>query len=88
VIVRILEDGRWDVPDELRERLSELDDHLIEALEAGDEAGYKARLTEVLELVRTKGSEVPAEEIGPSDLFVPNAEMTMAEVAEILQESH
>ncbi len=87
MIVRILEDGRWSVPDELRGSLEDLDAKLIEAMEAGDEVSYKARLAEVLKLVRTKGSEVPPEDLGPSDLFVPNAEMTMAEVAEILQES-
>ena len=43
MIVRIFSDGQYRVPEDAHERLHELDQQAVEAVDAGDEDGVHAR---------------------------------------------
>jgi hypothetical protein len=86
VIVRILGEGQYDVPDDAMDRLNELDSTLEAAVEAGDDTTFAAALASLLEAVRAAGEAHPADSLDESDLILPRADATIADVRDLLQE--
>jgi hypothetical protein len=86
MILRILEEGQFDVPDGVLDDLNTLDDELVAAVEAGEEGRFARALAELLSSVRESGSRVSDDFLGPSDLVLPPADATLEEVGEILSE--
>jgi hypothetical protein len=84
VIVRILGEGQLRVDDSAASELSELDARLEATVERNDEAGFKPALDELLARVRTIGSPVEPGALEPSELILPGAGATMAEVRKLL----
>ena len=60
MIVRILSEGQYAVDDAHADLLNGLDSGLERAVEAGDEAGFRSALTDLLAQVRTVGERLPA----------------------------
>lgn len=86
MIIRILGEGQYDVADHALDRLNELDATLESAVESGDEAGFGAALASLLDGVRSAGVPHPADSLDESDLILPPADATIADVREMLQE--
>ena len=84
MIVRISGEGQFEVAEDHVEELNRLDDDLTKAVDAGDDAQFKAALEALLASVRTAGQELPADWIGPSDLVLPSPDATIHEVREVL----
>lgn len=84
MIVRILGEGQVDVPDGELDSLNNLDDALQDAVDSGDESEFAQALAALLARVRAVGHPLPAEEIVPSDLVLPSADASLAEVRELL----
>jgi len=84
VIIRILTEGQFDVPDGEIEALNRLDERLEAAIEAGDDATFTTSLGELLAKVRDVGKELPVDEIVQSDLLLPYSDATLAEVRDLL----
>jgi hypothetical protein len=84
VIVRILGEGQVDVPDGELESLNNLDDALQDAVDGGDEAAFTQSLAALLSRVRQVGRPLPDDEIVSSDLVLPSADASLAEVRELL----
>ena len=61
VIVRILGEGQFDVPEDALTRLNALDAAVEAAVEAGDEAAFTSALAALLDGVRTSGCAHRAE---------------------------
>ena len=66
-------------------RLNELDDELLKAVQSGDDEGFRVALEGLLGAVREFGSPLPDDSLEPSDLILPDAEATIAEVREMLR---
>jgi hypothetical protein len=86
MIVRIMGEGQFDVPDERVEELNRLDQDLLKAVDTGDEERFRGALQGMLASVRTAGTALPDDYLGPSDLVFPNSDATIDEVREILGE--
>jgi hypothetical protein len=84
MIVRILGEGQRTVADGELDGLNALDDKLVAAVESGDEDSFSEALASLLDKVRRVGSPVPDDEIVPSDLVLPSADASLAEVRELL----
>jgi hypothetical protein len=84
VIVRILGEGQLDVSDAELDTLNELDDALMSAVEADDDDAFSQSLSALLERVREVGRRLPDDDIVASDLVLPSADATLAEVRELL----
>ena len=84
MIVRILGEGQYDLSDDAASSLNDLDATVESAIEAGDEAGFRAALRQLLDGVRTAGAPHEAESLAPSDLILPMADATLAEVKDML----
>ena len=84
MIVRISGEGQFDLSEDHVDELNRLDDDLTKAVDAGDDAQFKAALEALLTSVRTAGQELPADWLGPSDLVLPSPDATIHEVREVL----
>jgi len=84
VIVRILTEGQWDVPEDRIDGLNELDAHLEKAVEAGDDEAFTQSLQALLQAVRAGGSPVPDDSLVDSDLILPPSDATIEEVRDLL----
>jgi hypothetical protein len=84
VIVRLMGEGQYQVDDELQDELNRLDETALEALEAGDEERLDGILEQMAELVRSRGTPLPAEDLHPSDAIIPPADLTLEETRELM----
>lgn len=84
MIVRILTDNQYRLPDDQAPDVDRLDSQLLTALNAGDESRFQRALQELVQLVRTHGTLVPNDELVTSDAIVPAPDMTLAETRERL----
>ena len=82
MIVRIATESQYRLPDEDAQRLNELDNQAVEAVEAGDEERFRQIFDEMLELVRSDGEPIGDDEIFESDVIIPPSDLTFEEAAE------
>ena len=84
MIVRILGEGQFDLSDDAVSALNDLDAKVEATIEAGDDAGFRDALATLLDGVRTVGVLHDAETRDSSDLILPMADATLAEVKDML----
>jgi len=82
MIVRIATEGQYEFPDEDSDRLNDLDNDVVAAVEAGDEARFQEVFAALVELVRTEGTPVADDVLEESDVIVPPPDLTFAEAGE------
>ena len=82
MIVRISTEGQFHLPDEDAQRLNELDNQTVEAVEAGDEDRFAQLFEEMLELVRRDGTPVADDVLEESDVILPPPDLTFEEAGE------
>ena len=86
MIIRILGEGQYDVADHALDRLNELDTALEAAVDAGDETAFPAALAGLLDGVRSVGVAHAADSLDESDMILPPADATIAEVRDLLSD--
>ena len=79
MIVRISGEGQFNLPDEDADRLNELDNRAVSAVEQGDETGFRELWSQMLELVSGDGNQLSAEELVESDVILPPRDITFDE---------
>ena len=84
MIVRILGEGQYDVPEDAVTRLNELDAAVEAAVESGDAAAFTSALAALLDGVRGAGVPHPTDALDESDSILPPADATVDEVREML----
>ena len=85
MIVRILGEGQLDLPDDALTGLETLDDAVETSLATDDTAAFPAALDALLDRVRRMGSPLPDARLEPSDLVLPRAGSSLAEVRALLR---
>jgi hypothetical protein len=86
MIVRILGEGRYEVPDADLPALEQLDAQLADALDRGDEAEFTGTLADLVGLVRHTGKLVAPDDLRTSSLVVPHQGSSLDEVRSLLAE--
>ncbi len=86
MILRILGEGQYEVPDGALDSLNELDEKLVTAVEGGDQQTFSDALTRLVEAVKNAGKAMPDDYLGPSELVLPSPDATVDEVKELLGE--
>lgn len=86
MIIRILGNGQYELAESHAEAFEVLDEALVRHVDAGDDAAYHDDLAALIELVRSKGAELPEEEFTESDLVLPDPLMSVEEVRALLAE--
>ena len=84
MIIRILGDGQFEVPDSSKARLDELDSAVDAAINASDEAAFQAALATLDAEVRRVGTPLAATTILPSELILPHEGASLSEISELL----
>ena len=79
MIVRIAGENQYRLPDGDAERLNELDNRAVAAVEAGDETGFQELWQQMLALVEADGEELADDELISSDVILPPRDVTFAE---------
>jgi hypothetical protein len=79
VIVRISGEGQFKLPDEDADRLNELDNRAVSAVEQGDETGFKELWSQMLEIVASDGNAVNDDELVESDVILPPRDISFDE---------
>ncbi len=88
MIVRILGEGRFDVPEADMPAIEQLDAQLTDAMDRDDDAAFDSALSDLVNQVRHTGTLLPADDLQTSGLVVPHPGSSLSEVKELLtQES-
>jgi hypothetical protein len=77
MIVRISGEAQYRLAD-ADGQITELDDVVLKAVEAGDPGAFESSYKALLDYVRS-GQKVSEDELEPSDLILPPADITLAE---------
>ena len=81
MIVRISNEGQYRLPDGDAERLNELNNEAVAAVEAGDEPKFSELWGQMLELVKNDGEALGDDELCESNVILPPRDITFAEAA-------
>jgi hypothetical protein len=81
MIVRISGEGQYELPDEDADRLNELDNRAVAAVEQGDEESFHELWQQMLELVEGDGTALNDDELVESDVILPPRDISFAEAA-------
>lgn len=84
MIVRIMAEGQFVIPEQELDELNELDAALQDAVDAGDEQRFSGALAALLDRVRTAGTPASDDVLAPSELVLPAADSTLDEVRAML----
>jgi hypothetical protein len=79
VIVRISGEGQFRLPDEDAERLNELDNRAVAAVEQGDHEQFQELWEQMLDLVASDGNALDDDELVESDVILPPRDVTFEE---------
>jgi hypothetical protein len=79
VIVRVSGDGQFNLPDEDADRLNELDNRAVAAIDQGDETGFRELWSQMLELVASDGNRISDDELVESDVILPPRDISFDE---------
>ena len=79
MIVRLMGEGQYRIGDDVAERLNELDNAAVAAVERRDESQFLERFGQLVALIRAEGDAVGDDELEPSDVLIPPADTTFAE---------
>ncbi len=82
MIVRIFSDGQYRIPDDVQARLHELDIATVNAIDSDDEAAFSSTYAALVELIHANGERLSDDELEPSDLMLPPADITLEEARE------
>jgi hypothetical protein len=87
MIVRILNEGQWELSDEAVRNLNALDDVVDKAVAAADQDQLAKALQALLDRVRSTGTPVPDDELRDSDLILPDSDSTIEDVRALLSDT-
>jgi hypothetical protein len=79
MIVRVSGEGQFRLPDADGDRLNELDNRAVAAVEQGDETGFHELWAQMLELVASDGNVLADDELVESDVILPPRDISFEE---------
>jgi hypothetical protein len=81
MIVRIMGEGQYRLSQDVLERVNELDNTVVAAVDANDEDAFHECFEEMLDVIRSEGEHLGDAEIETSDIIVPPPDTSFAEAA-------
>ena len=81
MIVRIATENQYRFPDDQSDRLNDLDNTVVAAVEAGDEDRFHESFEELLSLVRSEGTVLGDDELEESDVILPPPDISITEAS-------
>ncbi len=87
MIVRILGEAQYDIPDEERDTLGSLDAAVTKTVDNGDSDAFARALADLTAAVRRLGTPLTVDDFAPSDLVVPFPDATLEETKVLLTDT-
>jgi hypothetical protein len=87
VIIRIMGEGQYHVPEVLCDQLREIDNRIVALIEEGNEKEFRKELFKLISEIKEKGEVVEEDKILVSDIIVPPENMSFKEVKDVFKES-
>lgn len=84
MIIRILGDRQYQVPEKDLAEIERLDQAMTSALDTGDDAAFSAALTDLIAKVRSSCDPLPDDDGRTSDMVVPHEGASLQEVRDML----
>ncbi len=84
MIIRIMGEGQFELPDDEVDALNALDSQVEQAVESRDDNAFAAAFAQLLERVRGHGAALADDALLDSDLVLPPSDSTVDEVARLL----
>lgn len=81
MIVRISGEDQYRLDDDDARQVNELEKAVVAAVQNEDQATFGSTFAALLDYVRDRGSALAADELEPSDVILPPADVTLAEAA-------
>ena len=79
MIVRISNEGQYEIDDSDRAALNQLDNAAVAACDTSDEARFRDAFGRLLAYVREHGHQLPDEELVGSDIILPPPDVSLDE---------
>jgi DNA-binding GntR family transcriptional regulator len=79
VIVRISTESQYRLPEDAADELNELDNQVVEAVEAGDEDRFHELFEQLIDLVRRAGQPLEEDALEESDVIIPPPDLSFDE---------
>jgi hypothetical protein len=79
VIVRIATEDQYRLPDEVAERLNQLDNETVQAVESRDEDRFQRLYQQMIDLVRSEGHRLDQDDLEGSDIILPPPDLSFEE---------
>ena len=79
MIVRIATEGQYELSEDDGHKLNELDNAAVQRCEADDEQAFRDLFGQILELVRSRGTRLPDEELVESEVILPPPDVSFDE---------
>jgi hypothetical protein len=84
IVVRVMEEEQYRLYARYAKRLDRLDEQLTQAVHTHDRRAFAQALHDLHAFVKKYGKHVPHDEVIESDIIIPAANMTLAEVEALL----
>ena len=79
MIVRIATSDQSEIAGDDYTQLNDLDDAVVAAVDAGDEEQYAKRFAELIEYIRSNGTQLADDDLRESDVIVPPPDTSLEE---------
>jgi hypothetical protein len=79
VIVRVSTEGQYELGAGDVAELNELDNAAVACCESGDEAGFRSAFDQLLEFVRSHGTQIEGDDLRGSDVILPPPDVSLEE---------
>ncbi|MBN2109856.1 MAG: hypothetical protein JW705_02050 [Methanosarcinaceae archaeon] len=85
MIIRISEEGQYEVPGNLLDDLNVIDNRIVDLVAGEKEEEYRTELSKLIGMVRSKGKKLDDSEIRESDIILPPEDLTLNEARDIFK---
>ncbi|WP_406658058.1 hypothetical protein V7O62_05775 [Methanolobus sp. ZRKC2] len=83
MIIRVSEDGQYEVPSSLLDELNVIDNRIVDLVAEEKKDEYRTELSKLIGMVRSNGRKLDDDEIRESDIILPPEDLTLNEAREI-----
>ncbi len=85
MIIRIMGEGQYRVPDGLCNELNRIDNRIVALVTEGKAKEFRKELVKLISEIREKGEAIEAEEILESNIIVPPEDLSFEEAKDIFK---
>lgn len=87
MIIRIMGEGQYKVPEAFCDELNQIDNRIVHMVEEGKAVEFRNELVKLIFEIKEKGEPIEAEEILESDIIVPPEDLSFEEAKAVFKGS-